>query len=79
MVILVGIKAGAIRAGNVVVGNMVAYALELTSDIWKLLSSSLVRKGLYTYDALLGSNDSVLLMVVASMKTSYLVIDGGLN
>ena len=60
-------------AGSVVV----ACALELASDIRKLLSST--RERLCAYDALLGSSRSVLLLVVAFMMTSPPAIDRCLN
>ena len=80
MVVLVGIGVGVICGdGQRHGGDMVACALELASDIQKLLSSLLAWERLRAYNALLGNNGSVLLLVVASTMTSPPTIDGGLS
>lgn len=45
----------------------------------KILSSSLIRERLHTYDALLDNSSSVLLLVVIFTMTPSPVIDGSFN
>ncbi|CAD5164325.1 unnamed protein product [Musa acuminata subsp. malaccensis] len=64
---------------NAMVGDVVPCTLKLMSDIRKLLSSSSRWERLRAYDALLGNNGSVMLVVVTSTMTPPPAIDGGLS
>ncbi|THU67159.1 hypothetical protein C4D60_Mb05t21710 [Musa balbisiana] len=62
-------------AGDTLVSDVVAFVLDLVSNIRELLSSSLTWKRLHAYNALLGSSRLVLLLVVASTTMPPLTID----